>query len=39
MNADRFDQLSDKQQEALVRATEESMEYHKEQLLQRNHKY
>ncbi len=32
MNADRFDQLSDKQQEALVRATEESMEYHKEQL-------
>ncbi|WP_040984431.1 TRAP transporter substrate-binding protein [Oceanobacillus jeddahense] len=32
MNADRFDLLSEKQQEALVRATEEVMELHKEEL-------
>ncbi|WP_077603860.1 TRAP transporter substrate-binding protein [Oceanobacillus sojae] len=32
MNADRFELLSDKQQEALVRATEEVMQLHKEEL-------
>jgi len=32
MNLDKFEELSDKQQEALTKATDEAMEYHKEEL-------